>query len=78
MRKHLRTVLVFLIGTLLGFIIHGVIEILVIFLLINKFQNVFMAFSWKTWVLIHHIFTVIIGILGVILASLAYKKLKKL
>jgi len=77
MTKYSKTILVIIIGLLLGLIIHGIIEISVILLLTDRFKNLFLRLSWETWVLIHHIFSVIIEILGVVLSFLVYKKFEK-
>jgi len=74
MKKYLKFFLVFIIGLLFGLIIHGLIEIPVIFLLTDGLRNLFLKFSWKSWVLIHHIFSIIIEILAVILVFVIYRK----
>ena len=74
MRGCLKTTLLVVTGLLLGFIIHGVIEILVIFILTGGLKNFFIRIPWNTWILIHNIFTVVIEILGIFLALWVYNK----
>jgi len=68
MKKYLKITLIIIFGLFIGLIIHGLIEILVIFLLINIFKDFFLKISWGTWLLIHHIFTIVVEILGIVLA----------
>jgi len=77
MKKYLEITLVFIIGLLFGLILHGLIEILLIWLLTDGLRNLFLKFSWQTWVLIHHIFSIIIEILAVILVFHIFKKYVK-
>ncbi len=77
MKEYLKNTLISVIGLLLGLIIHGLIEIPVIYLLINVFTGLFSRFSWRTWVLIHHILTVVIEVLGLVLAFRIFEKCGK-
>jgi len=78
MAKYLKIILVIIIGLLIGIIIHGAIEIPVIFLLIGIFKDFFLRVPWNVWLLIHHIFTVIIEFLGIFLAFRSYKKFNRI
>lgn len=77
MGKYIKYILIFIIGIILGIIVHGIIEIPAIILLTNNFKELFLRISWSTWILIHNIFTAIIEILGVIFAFWIYKKFEK-
>ena len=74
MSKYLKTILTVIIGSLIGLIIHGAIEIPIIFLLTGPFENLFLSVSWNAWILVHHIFTIIIEVFGIVLAFWAFKK----
>ena len=76
MKKYLEITFVIIIGLLLGLVIHGIIEILAIWILTNWFISFFTSISWETWLLIHIIFTIIVEILGIFLAFWIYKKKK--
>lgn len=56
-----------IVGFLLSFIIHAIIEIPVLFLLMKNFDKFGLGLSWNDWYLIHHILSVIIAVLGIIL-----------
>jgi len=77
MIKYLKIILVVLIGLILGLIIHGVIEILAILILTIWLSNLFLSISWTVWLWIHFVFTVIVEILGIVLAFRIYKKHNK-
>ena len=47
-------------GALLGFLAHGVMEILVIQLLVKDFATYGLGLSWKQWYMIHHIGTIVL------------------
>ncbi len=74
MMKYLKFVLVLIIGLILGLIIHGLIEIPALWLLTNKFSDLFFGTSWSVWVWIHLVFTIIVEILGVFLAFWIFRK----
>lgn len=76
MLKYIRFTLIVVFGLILGIIIHSAIEIFAIWLLIHYFQNFFIKISWKGWLFIHFIFTIIIEIVGVILAFWLIKFIK--
>lgn len=73
----LKFILVLTIGLLVGIIIHGIIEIPVLWVLTNIFQDFFSKVSWQVWILIHHIFSIIVEILGVFLTFRLYRKYEK-
>ena len=72
--KYLKLALVVVIGLVLGMVIHGVVEILTIWVLTNWLNDFFLGTSWNSWLLIHLIFTIVVGILGIILALQIFKK----
>lgn len=74
MIKYLKLVLIIVIGLLLGLILHGIIEIMMIWVLTSWLPDLFLAISWNTWLWIHLIFTIIIEILGLALAFWIYRK----
>jgi hypothetical protein len=74
MKKYLEITLIVIIGLLLGLLIHGVVEILAIWVLTTWFISFFTSIAWGNWLLIHHVLTVIVEILGVFLAFWICKK----
>jgi len=74
MAKYLKLALVLIIGLILGLTIHGLIEIPALWLLTNWLSDFFFGISWNTWILIHLIFTIIVEILGILIAFRFYKK----
>ena len=77
MVKSFKLILVFVIGLLLGLIIHGFVEILAIWILTNWLSDFFFGISWSSWLQIHLVFSIIVEILGVALAFWIYKKYEK-
>jgi hypothetical protein len=75
--KYLKTVLVVITGLLSGLILHGIIEILAIWILINWLNNLFWAISWSIWLRIHFVFSIIIEIIGVWLVFQIHQRYKK-
>lgn len=65
MKKYFKIILLIFLGLITGLLIHGIIEIVVIRILIVK--NVLMVLSWKTWLDIHFLYSIIIEVLGIIL-----------
>jgi hypothetical protein len=55
-----------LLGIVLQFIIHALIEMGVIKLLTSDFEKYSLGLSWENWYLIHHIGTVILLVVGVL------------
>ena len=76
MKKIFKSSLLLILGLLLGFIIHGLIEIPALWLLRTRFISLFMEIPWLAWLRIHSVFTVTTEILGIAIASSFYKKLK--
>lgn len=74
MKKYLEIILIIIIGLILGLVIHGIVEILAIWVLTTWLTSFFASISWESWLLIHFIFTIVVEILGVLLAFLGYKK----
>lgn len=56
-----------LLGILLGFLLHALIEIPVIFLLVSDFERWGMGFSWGIWEMIHTIGALALLILGAVI-----------
>lgn len=54
-------------GILLQLIIHGLVEVWYVGLLLKDFSKYGLGLSWNNWFLIHHIATVILLILGILL-----------
>ncbi len=54
-------------GILLSNILHGLLEIPVIFLLISDFEKYGLGLTWSQWYLVHHIGTFILLIGGIAL-----------
>jgi hypothetical protein len=52
-----------LLGILLSFILHGVVEIPLLFLF-SQDKSWMLGFSWQVWYLIHYIFTFILLVMG--------------
>lgn len=65
-KKYFYIVIFTLLGILVSFLIHAVIEIPAIFLLISDFERWGLRLSWETWESIHAVFAVVLFILGVI------------
>ncbi len=74
MKKYLEIILILIIGLILGLLIHGVVEILAIWVLTTWFISFFTSISWGNWLLTHIVFTIFVEILGVFLAFWIYKK----
>lgn len=53
-----------LLGVLLQFIIHALVETWYISLLVSDFDSFGLGLSWRNWFLIHHIATAALFILG--------------
>ena len=56
-----------LLGVLLSFLLHAVLEIPIIFLLVSDFEKWGMGLSWETWEIIHNVVTAILLALGAII-----------
>ena len=78
MKKYFEFILIIILGLLVGFIIHGLIEIPALWLLRTRLSDLFARTSWNTWLKIHLIFTIVIEILGIALVFGIYKKYGKI
>jgi len=67
MKKVTYITLFTLLGILINFLVHALIEIPVIALLLSDFEKWGLGFSWETWVMIHNIGTVILLLAGIII-----------
>ena len=56
-----------LLGVLLSFLLHAVLEIPIIFLLVSDFEKWGMGLSWETWEIIHNVGTIVLLVLGAVL-----------
>jgi hypothetical protein len=64
MKKNFYIALFTLLGVLLSFLIHGVVEIWYIGLLLSDFSRWGFGFAWSTWVMIHNVAAVVLFIAG--------------
>ena len=74
MIDYLKLALAILIGLLLGLVIHGLIEIPALWILTNWMENLFFGTSWNVWLWIHLVFTIVVEILGIIIALFVFRK----
>lgn len=65
-KKTIYITLFIVLGILLGFIVHGLIEMWYINLLLSDFPKYSLGHSWATWFTIHRYFSVIIYILSIL------------
>lgn len=72
--RHFKIVLVIIIGLISGLIIHGLIEIPALWVLTHWMEDLFFGTNWNVWLWIHLIFTIVIEILGIIIALFVYQK----
>ena len=66
MKRKLYIALFIVLGIILQFIIHAVVENWYIGFLVKDFAKYGLGLSWDTWFLIHHVATVILVIAGII------------
>ena len=66
-KKNIYIALFVLLGILVQFFIHSVVEILYINLLINNFAIFGLGFPWSAWFVIHIIWGIVLLVLGVVL-----------
>lgn len=69
MKKIFYIALFMVLGIILSFIVHAVVEIVMITLLEKEFETFNLGLSWVEWYLVHDIGAVVLFILGV---SLGY------
>ena len=74
MVKKIKLILVFIIGLLFGLIIHGLVEIITIWVLLNWLKDLFYQVSWATWCWVHIISMIVLEILGLLFALWFYIK----
>ena len=65
-KKFIYISLFVVLGILLQFILHAVLEIWYINLLTSNFAKYSLGFTWDEWYVVHHVFTAILVILGII------------
>lgn len=65
MKKTIYITLFTILGILLSTIVHGLIEVPVIYILVSDFEKYSLGLSWSDWRLVHHIMTVILFMGGV-------------
>jgi prepilin-type N-terminal cleavage/methylation domain-containing protein len=66
MKRTIYILLAAMLGILLSFIVHALIEIGVISLLTSNFEKYGLGFSWASWFWIHSVSTVILFVLGAV------------
>lgn len=66
MKKYFYVFLFTLLGILLQFLIHAMLEIWYIGLLVKDFGRYSLGFSWSQWVLIHHSGSVVLFAAGML------------
>jgi hypothetical protein len=67
MKKKVYVFSFMILGLLLGFLAHGIIEMIYIRLLVNDYNRFGFQFEWSTWIAIHSYFTAILAVLGLVL-----------
>lgn len=67
MKKIIYIICFTVLGVMVQFLVHSVIEILYINLLLNDFQKYGLGLSWNQWFTVHHIGTVVLLIIGILL-----------
>ncbi|MFC1656626.1 hypothetical protein ACFL14_01505 [Patescibacteria group bacterium] len=78
MKKSSVVILLFVfMGFLIQLIVHAVVEISYIYLLNTDFETYSFGLTWKNWYTIHHLFTIIIVIMGLYIGYKYGKKYSK-
>ena len=77
MIKKIKLILVFILGLLFGLIVHGLVEIISIWVLLNWLEELFYEVSWDTWVWTHIISMIVLEIFGLVLVTWIYFKYEK-
>jgi len=77
MMKKIKFFLIFVIGLLFGLLVHGLIEIVSIWVLLNWLEDFFYAVSWGTWVWVHLISMIALEIVGLIIAVWIFIRYEK-
>jgi len=65
-KKTIYIILAAILGFVLNFIVHGAIEIPVLYLFQKDFEKYGLGLDWQIWVLIHHVGSVTLVITGII------------
>ncbi len=71
MKKPIYILLFTLLGVLVSFLLHAVLEIPIIALLVSDFERWGMGLSWETWEMIHNTGAVVLMMAG---AWIGFKK----
>jgi hypothetical protein len=66
MKKSIYISLFIVLGILISFLIHGLVEIWYIGFLLNDFPKYSLGFSWAQWFLIHNIGTAVLLAAGIL------------
>ena len=66
MKRRIYITLFALLGAIVGFLLHAIIEIWYIGRLLADFERASFGLSWRDWVLIHNVLTPLLAIAGVI------------
>jgi len=74
MRKSIEILLVLVLGLLVGLVLHGLIEILAIWILTTCLSSFFLRVSWESWLLTHLIYSIVMEVLGIVLVFWLHKK----
>ncbi len=67
MKKTIYIILTAILGIIVSFLIHAIIEIPVIYLIVSNYDKYSLGLSWGQLFLIHNIFTFILFLVGLIL-----------
>jgi len=63
-----------LLGVMVSFLIHAVIEIPVINLLVSDFDKYSLGLTWREWYLVHHVASAVLLLVGITLGYLQGKR----
>ena len=66
MKRNFYLLCTIILGTLLSFIVHGLVEFSVILLLVSDFETYGLGLTWGTWWHIHTVFTAVLFLCGVV------------
>jgi len=69
MKKFIYITLFIILGIMLSTIVHGLIEVPVIYLLVSDFKRYSLGLIWSQWYLIHHVMTIVLLIGGIALGA---------
>lgn len=74
--KKIKFFLFVVLGILLGLTIHGLVEILAIWILLNWLKDLFFGIPWNSWSWIHIVSVAVVEILSLFLVFRVYKREK--